>query len=456
MIILLFCLLNLGNCLEWSKTSWRSKIIKQIPTYPDLYELKKVENQLSNYSPIIFAGEADELTHNLAKINIGDGFLLIGGDCAEMFDEFSVNKIRDLYKLILQMSLIISYGGSKSVIKVGRVAGQFAKPRTEEFETINGSKVLTYRGDIINDVNDRLPNPNRMLDAYHQSTQTLNIIRAFSSGGFANLNDVNVWNSKFVNKTSEGSDYRELIKKIEENLKFMKILGIDLNDAKFKQINFYTAHECLLLNYEEALTRIDSRTNKIYDCSGHLLWLGERTRDLDGAHVEFLRGINNPIGIKVSHKVNIDDLLYLVKLLNPNNTSGKIIIMTRMGYKNLREKLPDIIRAFQNEAINVVWCCDPMHGNTIQTDTNVKTRLVDSIKEEIKTFFEIHKKCGTTPGGIHLEMSADNVTECLGGDIISINENDLKKNYLSKCDPRLNPEQSLEIAFLIAKLLKSF
>jgi 3-deoxy-7-phosphoheptulonate synthase len=456
MIILLFCLFNLGNCLEWSKTSWRSKIIKQIPTYPDLYELKKVENQLSNYSPIIFAGEADELTHNLAKINIGDGFLLIGGDCAEMFDEFSVNKIRDLYKLILQMSLIISYGGSKSVIKVGRVAGQFAKPRTEEFETINGSKVLTYRGDIINDVNDRLPNPNRMLDAYHQSTQTLNIIRAFSSGGFANLNDVNVWNSKFVNKTSEGSDYRELIKKIEENLKFMKILGIDLNDAKFKQINFYTAHECLLLNYEEALTRIDSRTNKIYDCSGHLLWLGERTRDLDGAHVEFLRGINNPIGIKVSHKVNIDDLLYLVKLLNPNNTSGKIIIMTRMGYKNLREKLPDIIRAFQNEAINVVWCCDPMHGNTIQTDTNVKTRLVDSIKEEIKTFFEIHKKCGTTPGGIHLEMSADNVTECLGGDIISINENDLKKNYLSKCDPRLNPEQSLEIAFLIAKLLKSF
>jgi 3-deoxy-7-phosphoheptulonate synthase len=438
----------------WIKNSWRSKIINQIPKYDNLDKLNEVENKLEKLAPIVFAGECDNLQSSLAKISVGQGFLLIGGDCAELFNEFSINKIKDSYRLILQMGMIITYGSGLPTTKIGRIAGQFAKPRSEEYEIINGDKVLTYRGDIIHDINNRTADPNRMLDAYYQSIQTLNLLRAFSSGGYADVKRVHAWNLDFVEKTQEGSKYRKFADKVTKSLKFINGLGINIDSDTFKQTNFYTAHECLLLNYEEALTRIDSRTNKYYDCSAHLLWLGERTRQINSAHIEFLRGINNPIGIKISHKINTDELINLIKTLNPNNSAGKIILTTRMGAEKLKNFLPTLIKSVTNEALNVIWCCDPMHGNTIKTDSNIKTRSFDAIKEEIKIFFQIHKKLNTHPGGVHLELTGHDVTECIGGDIEYINENDLNKNYLTQCDPRLNSCQSLELAFLIADLMK--
>jgi 3-deoxy-7-phosphoheptulonate synthase len=333
------------------------------------------------------------------------------------------------------------------------MAGQFAKPRTEEFEIINGTKILTYRGDIINDIIIREPNPERMLKAFHQSAQTLNILRAFSSGGFADINRIHAWNLDFVEKTIEGSKYRKLAYRVTKSLNFINGLGIDTNSLDFKQTSFYTAHECLLLNYEEALTRRDSISKNIYDCSAHMLWIGERTRDLDGAHIEFVRGVTNPIGIKISHKINSDELIKLISILNPNNIIGKIVLITRMGAENTQTVLPNLIRTIQKNALNVVWCCDPMHANTIKTNNGIKTRSFDSIKNEIIAFFNVHKKMGTYPGGLHLELTGQNVTECVGGDIESINEYDLNKRYWSYCDPRLNSMQSLELAFLVSDLL---
>ena len=442
--------------IKWTKNSWRTKQVHQIPTYLDNNLLLNIEKKLSYKAPLVFAGECDNLQEELAKICYRQGFLLMGGDCAESFNDFSITKVRDTYRLILQMGIILTYGSGLPTTKIGRMAGQFAKPRSDEFEIINNQSVLTYRGDIINDIIDRDPNPNRMIDAYHQSSQTLNLLRGFSSGGYADVNRIHAWNLDFVEKTIEGSKYRLLADKVSQSLRFIKGLGIDVSSNNFKQTNFYTGHECLLLNYEEALTRADSRTNKYYDCSAHLVWLGERTRNINGAHVEFMKGINNPIGVKISEKIKESELLDLVKLLNPNNIPGKIVLITRMGSKNLKIKLPILINEIQKNCLNVIWCCDPMHGNTIKTNNNIKTRKFDAIKDEIITFFEVHKIMGSYPGGIHLELTGENVTECIGGEYESINETDLNKNYLSQCDPRLNSMQSLELAFLVSELLSEF
>ena len=438
---------------KWTKNSWRHKKIHQIPKYSDLDKLEKVENDLNKMVPLVFSGECNNLKETLAKVENGQGFLLMGGDCSESFEEFSVNKIRDSYKLILQMGMILTYGSGLPTLKIGRIAGQFAKPRSEEYEIINGTSQLTYRGDIINDLLIREPDPTRMLQAYYQSAQTLNIIRAFSSGGFADINRIHSWNLDFAEKTIEGSNYRQLADKVTSSLNFIKGLGINTNSLDFKQTNFYTSHECLLLNYEEALTRVDSITNKYFDCSAHMVWLGERTRQLDSAHVEFLRGINNPIGIKISHKITVEELLELIVTLNPSNIPGKIVLITRMGAENIKLYLPNLIRGVQRDSLNVVWCCDPMHANTIKTINGIKTRNFDSIKEEVITFFDVHRKMGTYPGGLHLELTGQNVTECIGGNIDSINEQDLTERYLSYCDPRLNCMQALELAFIVSDLL---
>jgi 3-deoxy-7-phosphoheptulonate synthase len=455
-LIFTFFINTIGFNLEWSKSSWRNKPVQQIPKYFDNDKLIHVEGQLSKQAPLVFAGECDNLQESLAKICFRQGFLLMGGDCAELFNEFSITKIRDSYRLILQMGMILTYGSGLPTTKIGRMAGQFAKPRSDEFEIVNNRSVLTYRGDIINDINNREPDPNKMIDAYHQSTQTLNLLRAFSSGGYADVNRIHSWNLDFVEKTIEGSKYRLLANEVSQSLRFIKGLGIDINSNDFKQTNFYTAHECLLLNYEEALTRIDSRSEKFYDCSAHMVWLGERTRNLDGAHVEFMRGINNPIGIKLSEKIKESELVELINILNPSNVPGKIVLITRMGSQNLKIKLPSLIREVQKNGFNVVWCCDPMHANTIKTKTNIKTRSFDAIKDEVIAFFEIHKSLGSYPGGLHLELTGQDITECIGGEYDSIKENDLNKNYLSQCDPRLNSMQSLELAFLVSDLLSKF
>ena len=373
-LIFTFIVNIFGFNLEWSKSSWRNKPVQQIPKYLDNDKLINVEGKLSKKAPLVFAGECDNLQEALAKICYRQGFLLMGGDCAELFNEFSITKIRDSYRLILQMGMILTYGSGLPTTKIGRMAGQFAKPRSDEFEIVNNKSVLTYRGDIINDINNRDPDPNKMIEAYHQSTQTLNLLRAFSSGGYADVNRIHSWNLDFVEKTIEGSKYRLLANEVSQSLRFIKGLGIDINSNDFKQTNFYTAHECLLLNYEEALTRMDSRTEKFYDCSAHMVWLGERTRNLDGAHVEFMRGINNPIGIKLSEKIKESELVELINILNPSNIPGKIVLITRMGSQNLKIKLPSLIREVQKNGFNVVWCCDPMHANTIKTKTNIKTR----------------------------------------------------------------------------------
>jgi len=440
---------------EWKLNSWKNKIQRQIPTYLDLDKLEKTILKLEKSAPVVFAGECDNLKNSIAMACFGQKFILMGGDCAEQFDNFNINLVRDLYRLLLQMGMIFTYGSGLPTVKIGRIAGQFAKPRSDEYENILDKKVLTYRGDIINsyDINDREPNPDRMIDAYYQSVQTLNILRGFSSGGYADVNRVNSWNLDFIEKTEIDSKYRILSNKITQSLKFISGLGINTNSDQFTQTSLYTSHECLLLQYEQGLTRIDSRNNKYYDCSAHLVWLGERTRQLDGAHIEFLRGIENPIGIKISHKINSDELVQLLKILNPSNKPGRILLITRMGPINIIKVLPDLIRTIQNKGLFVTWCCDPMHGNTFKTERGIKTRNYDFIKSEIIEYFKIHKKMGSFPGGIHLELTPSDVTECVGGSINSIRELDLEKKYDSKCDPRLNYSQSLEIAFLISELL---
>jgi 3-deoxy-7-phosphoheptulonate synthase len=455
MLFILFYSIIIFNVSAWTPNSWKTKHISQIPIYDDNIKLNKVIDKINNFPPIIFAGECDILKTSIMEAGIGKKFILIGGDCAEVFDNFNTNKVRDTLKLLLQMGLILTYGSGIPTVKIGRIAGQFAKPRSEEYENINNNTVLTYRGDIINgyDYNDRTPNPDRMLDAYHQSVQTLNILRAFSQGGFADVKNVNMWNSNFIDKTKEDSEYRIFAEKVTQSLKFIHGLGININSEQFSQTYLFTAHECLLLHYEQALTRVDSRTSKIYDCSAHLLWLGERTRQLDSAHVEFLRGINNPIGIKISDKVDINELIKLIKILNPFNIPGRILLMTRMGAEKIKYILPNLIRKIQNEAIFVTWCCDPMHANTIKTNEQIKTRNFVAIKNELIEYFKIHKKHGSYPGGIHLELTPENVTECIGGEVENIKENDLNIKYDSKCDPRLNYVQSLELAFLVSNLL---
>lgn len=443
---------------EWSPKSWRKFPIKQQPIYSDKELLKRVENELKSYPPLVFAGEARNLKSRLADAVEGRAFLLQGGDCAESFSQFNAVNIRDMFKVIIQMSAILTFAGKMPVIKVGRLAGQFAKPRSNDSEVVDGVELPIYRGDIINSVDATLqgrePNPKRMLQAYNQSAATLNLLRAFAQGGFADLNEVHKWNMKFVKNNAFGKKYEALAQRITEALEFMKSCGIHTqNTQQLKETEFYTSHEALLLNYEEQLCREDSITAKWYDCSAHLLWIGERTRGLDEAHIEFLRGVDNPLGVKIGANATKDDIMGLCDALNPHNESGRLNIIIRMGADKIKEKLPQLLKEVLPEGRKILWSIDPMHGNTIKANNGYKTRAFDKILDEVKAFFEIHKSYNSFAGGIHLEMTGQNVTECIGGGV-QITESTLSSNYNTQCDPRLNATQAIELAFLLAEIFK--
>lgn len=443
----------------WSPTSWREKPILQQPTYPNKDELERVLKELKNYPPLVFAGEARRLKEQLADVSNGEAFLLQGGDCAESFSEFHADNIRDTFKALMQMAVVLTYAGGVPVVKVGRLGGQFAKPRSADTETISGMTLDAYRGDIINGVEftkeARVPDPRRMIQAYNQSAATQNLLRAFASGGMADLHRVHQWNLDFTNKNEVSEKYEKLAKEIDNSLQFMKACGITSKTYRnLRETDFYTSHEALLLPYEEAFTRKDSLTGEWYDTSAHMLWIGDRTRQLDGAHVEYLRGVNNPIGLKAGPSMDPDDLIRLCDALNPNNEAGRLNIIVRMGANKVAEGMPKLIRAIEREGRKVLWSCDPMHGNTIKSSNNYKTRPVDAVLTEMKQFFQVHKSEGTYAGGVHLEMTGKNVTECIGGDSFIVTEEDLSSRYHTHCDPRLNANQALELAFLIADTLK--
>lgn len=444
---------------QWSLDSWREKPILQQPTYEDRNLLEEVEKRLRKYPPLVFAEEVRSLKKEFAAVTEGKAFLLQGGDCAESFAEFTADNIRDFFKVFMQMSVILTFAGGKPVVKVGRIAGQFAKPRSSDFETIGDLTLPSYRGDIINSIEfteeARKPDPYRMLSAYNQSAATQNLIRAFARGGFANLRKVHRWNLDFASGTTADVRYQELSDKIEQSLDFMEAIGITPeNTPNLAQTVLYSSHEALLLNYEEALTREDSLTGKYYDCSAHMLWIGDRTRQVDGAHVEFLRGVDNPIGIKAGPTTKSEDLIRLLDTLNPENESGKMNVIVRMGAEKVGDHLPALIQAVEKEGKKVLWSCDPMHGNTIKTASAIKTREFDNILREVENFFAIHKAEGTHAGGIHLEMTGKDVTECIGGGQ-KIDEAALNSRYHTHCDPRLNAHQALELSFLIADTLKA-
>lgn len=442
---------------NWDIASWRDRPAQQQPIYPDQAALQKAERELAKLPPLVFAGEIDRLRTDLEKVSQGRAFLLQGGDCAESFAEFSADKVGQTFKLLLQMSVVLTFAGSSPVVKVGRIAGQFAKPRSAPIETVGATELPSYRGDIINSVDfteeARRPDPQRMLKAYHQSSATLNLMRAFATGGFADLNNVHQWNQGFVDQTEQHSNYADLALQIEKALGFMEACGINsANSPQLNKTTIYTSHEALLLNYEQALTRQDNLSGNWYDCSAHMLWIGDRTRQPDHAHVEFLRGVRNPIGIKVGPSTVVADLQKLLEILNPDNEPGRVTLISRMGADHISEKLPPLIKAVQNMGVEVVWCSDPMHGNTINTASGVKTRKVDAILSEMEQFFEIHRAEGSYAGGVHLEMTGDSVTECVGG-AYQLTEAGLGERYKTTCDPRLNADQSLELAFLIADTL---
>ncbi len=443
---------------NWSIDSWRSKPILQQPTYSDKELLKKVEKELGIYPPLVFAEEVRSLKKQLADATKGNSFLLQGGDCAESFSEFNADNIKDFFKVFLQMSVVLTFAGGKPVVKVGRIAGQFAKPRSSDFETFDGLELPSYRGDIINAIEftkeAREADPYRMLKAYNQSAATQNLIRAFARGGFADLHKVHRWNLDFASGSASNKKYEELSNKISQALSFMEACGIKAeNTPNINQTVLYSSHEALLLNYEEALTRKDSLTGNWYNCSAHMLWIGGRTRQVNGAHVELLRGVENPIGVKAGPTTDPEDLIRLIDTLNPENECGKMNIIVRMGAEKVGEHLPALIKAVQREGKNVLWSCDPMHGNTFKSSTNYKTRDFDKLLQEVKNFFDIHKSLGTHAGGIHLEMTGKDVTECVGGGQ-EITEENLSSRYHTHCDPRLNAHQALELAFLIAESLK--
>jgi 3-deoxy-7-phosphoheptulonate synthase len=432
--------------------------IKQQPSYPNSARLEEVESLLKNYPPLVFAGEARNLKKSLADVCEGKAFLLQGGDCAESFSEFHAHNIRDTFKVMMQMAVVMTFAGGVPVVKVGRLGGQFAKPRSSDNETINGVTLPSYRGDIINGVEfteaARIPDPQRMVQAYNQSAATLNLLRAFASGGLADLHQVHAWNLGFVGQNELTQKYEELSRQIDNSLRFMAACGITSDTYRtLRETDFYTSHEALLLPYEEAFTRQDSLTGEWYDVSSHMLWIGDRTRQLDGAHVEFMRGIQNPIGIKAGPSMDTDDLIRLCDVLNPNNDAGRLNIIVRMGADKVGEGMPKLIQAIEREGKKVLWSCDPMHGNTITSGGGYKTRPVDAILKEMKQFFQVHKSEGTYAGGVHLEMTGKNVTECLGGSF-EITEENLESRYHTHCDPRLNADQSLELAFLIADTLR--
>ena len=443
---------------SWKPSSWRNKPAKHIPQYENTVLLNSVTEELKKYPPLVFAGESRNLEKQLGEVAEGNAFLLQGGDCAESFYDFHPNNIRDSFKVILQMAVVLTFGASCPVVKVGRMAGQFAKPRSQNTETINNIELESYKGDIINGIDfnkeSRNPDPKRLIRAYNQSASTLNLLRAFAQGGFANLKQIHQWNLNYVDKGKSKDKFEEIAKRIDECIVFMEACGIsDKNVPQMNETDFFTSHEALLLPYEESLTRIDSTTGKWYDVSAHMLWVGDRTRQLDGAHIEFVKGIGNPIGIKVGPNVNTDELLKIIEIINPNNIAGRITLICRMGADKVAANLPKVINSVQKEDKKVVWACDPMHGNTIKASSGYKTRPLKNIISEIEQFFKIHREEGSYPGGIHLEMTGQDVTECLGG-LQEIKEGDLKSRYHTYCDPRLNASQSLELAFLLSEFLK--
>jgi 3-deoxy-7-phosphoheptulonate synthase len=443
---------------RWTPDSWRAKPIVQVPEYPDMQALEEVEKQLSTFPPLVFAGEARDLKRGLAKVANGDAFLLQGGDCAESFAEHGANNIRDFFRVFLQMAVVLTYAAASPVVKVGRIAGEFAKPRSSPTEKKDGVELPSYRGDIINDIAftaaARIPDPRRQVEAYRQSAATLNLLRAFAGGGYANLASVHQWMLGFVKDSPQSRRYEELADRISEALGFMRACGVDPEShPELRTTGFYTSHEGLLLRYEQAMTRVDSTSGDWYCTSGHMLWIGDRTRQHDHAHVEFFRGIKNPIGIKCGPSLKADDLVRLIDILNPEDEPGRITLICRMGADKVGDLLPGLIRAVKREGRTVVWSCDPMHGNTVTSATGYKTRRFDQIVDEVKKFFTVHTAEGTYAGGVHLEMTGKNVTECTGG-ARAITDADLDDRYHTFCDPRLNAEQSIELAFLLAELLK--
>ncbi len=444
---------------KWSPDSWRDFPIKQQPTYNDVEKLLKVEKELASYPPLIFAGEAINLKKDLADVVNGKAFLLQGGDCAESFDAFNAGNIKDLFKVMMQMAVVLTFSGGCPVVKVGRIAGQFAKPRSADFEEINGIALPSYRGDIINEIGfdekSRRPKPKKLLKAYNQSAATLNLLRAFARGGFADLNQVHSWNLDFVKDNTLGEMYEDLADKISQSLKFMESCGITSeNTAQLNQTTLYTSHEALLLNYEEALTRKDSITGDWFNCAAHMLWIGDRTRDLKDAHIEYFRGIKNPIGCKVGPTMKEDELIQLIDKLNPENEAGRLNLIVRMGANKIADHFPKLLAKVKKEGKNVLWSSDPMHGNTIKAENGYKTRDFEAILSEVRQFFKIHKSEGTYAGGIHLEMTGQNVTECTGSCSSSITQEGLSSRYHTQCDPRLNADQALELSFMIADTLK--
>ena len=442
----------------WTKSSWRSKPRVQMPDYPDQAALAAVEAQLGKYPPLVFAGEARRLKAALGKVARGEAFLLQGGDCAESFAEFSADSIRDTFKVMLQMAMVLTYGAKVPVVKVGRMAGQFAKPRSAPTEVINGVELPSYRGDIINELaftpEARIPDPAKMLQAYTQAAASLNLLRAFSTGGFADIERVHSWTLGFTDH-DDAERYRDMANHIQDSLDFMRAAGISPQTThELHSVDFYTSHEALLLEYEEALCRIDSTTGKPIAGSGHMIWIGDRTRQPEGAHVEFCAGVQNPIGLKCGPTTTEDDLKILMDKLNPENEAGRLTLIARFGAGKVGDHLPRLVRTVQSHGANVVWSCDPMHGNTIKSASGFKTRPFDSVLREVQEFFAIHRAEGTIPGGVHFEMTGKDVTECTGG-VRAVTDEDLSSRYHTACDPRLNASQSLELAFLVAEELSS-
>ncbi|WP_144673728.1 class II 3-deoxy-7-phosphoheptulonate synthase [Campylobacter jejuni] len=441
----------------WTKNSWKNYPIKQQPIYPDQEEMNRVLARLEKLPPLVFAGEVRNLQKSLARVCKKEAFLLQGGDCAESFENFGAINIRDMFKILLQMAIVLTFAGGCPVVKIGRIAGQFAKPRSSDFEELNGISLPSYRGDIINGFEfseqARIPDPHRMLEAYYQSATTLNLLRGFAKGGLADLHEVHRWNLGFLKKSELHKQYTDISEKISQALAFMEACGINTsNTPSLREVSVYTSHEALLLPYEEALTRVDSLSGEIYDCSAHMLWIGERTRALDEAHVHFLSGVKNPLGVKIGPSASADDIIALANVLNPNNEEGRLNIIIRMGADKIINNLPKIFSKLKSEGLNLVYSIDPMHGNTVKAG-NFKTREFDKIMQEVRSFFEIAISEGVYPGGVHLEMTGKDVTECTGG-ASNVTAQSLEDRYETQCDPRLNADQALELAFLIADLVK--
>ncbi len=442
--------------MTWNPGTWRQLPAAHQPEWPDAAELEQVEQELASYPPLVFAGEARNLTDRLAEVCDGKAFLLQAGDCAESFDGFDANAIREKLRVILQMAVVLTYSSGVPAVKVGRIAGQFAKPRSSPTETVDGTELPSFLGHMVNDLpfseGDRRPRPERLLQAYNQSASTLNLLRAFTRGGFADLHRVQAWNQEFVAASPEGKRYEHLATEIDRALRFMEATGLSSNHSEIHEADFFTSHEALILQYEEALTRQDSLTDDWYDCSAHMVWIGERTRQLDGAHIEFMRGVKNPIGCKIGPTATTDEVLGLCEALNPDRTPGRLTFITRMGATTVEEKLPPLLEAVKDSGHPVVWACDPMHGNTFTSESGHKTRHFDDVMTEVAGFFAAHRTAGTWPGGIHIELTGDDVTECLGGGE-AVQTADLGKRYETMCDPRLNGRQALDLAFQVAELL---